>query len=210
MSATVGLPRPLGGRGDHTVRLVASASLPTRHGDFVIHGFVDTSTGEEFTALTRGDLAGAQDVPVRVHSQCFTGDVMGSLRCDCQEQLEAALEYVGAATRGAIIYLPQEGRGIGLVNKIRAYALQEGGLDTVEANLVLGFESDLRSYDAAAAALRILGVASVRLLTNNPDKIEGIGLGGIPVTGRVALNVAPNPHNHGYLATKRSRCGHLE
>ncbi len=191
-----------------SVHHVASAWLPTRHGDFRIQGFVDDE-GQEYVVLTRGDVADAEDVPVRLHSECFTGDVMGSLRCDCQEQLEASLRYIGRAERGVVVYLPHEGRGIGLLNKIRAYALQELGLDTVEANLALGFESDLRTWEAAAAILRILQVRSVRLLTNNPDKIDGLRGQGIPVMGRIPLRMKPTRYNRRYLDTKRDKCGHL-
>jgi len=190
------------------VRHVASAWLPTRHGDFRIQGFVDEE-GQEYAVLTRGDVADAEDVLVRLHSECFTGDVMGSLRCDCQEQLEASLRIIGRSERGVVVYLPHEGRGIGLLNKIRAYALQELGLDTVEANLALGFGSDLRTWEAAAAILRILQVRSVRLLTNNPDKIEGLASLGIRVTGRIPLRMKPTRHNRRYLDTKREKCGHL-
>ncbi|MBN1334977.1 MAG: GTP cyclohydrolase II [Deltaproteobacteria bacterium] len=190
------------------VRHVASAWLPTRFGDFRILGFVDEE-GQEYVVLTRGDVAGAEDVPVRLHSECFTGDVLGSLRCDCREQLEASLRFIGHSERGVVLYLPHEGRGIGLLNKIRAYALQELGLDTVEANLALGFESDLRTWGAAAAILRILQVRSIRLLTNNPDKIEAMDQLGIPVTGRIPLRMKPTRFNRRYLDTKRDKCGHL-
>jgi GTP cyclohydrolase II len=191
------------------LRLSAEALLPSRYGDFRVLAFEGGSDGQEYGAVARGDLAGAEDVPVRLHSACFTGDLMGSLRCDCRDQLEASLAYVAKVERGAVLYLPQEGRGIGLANKIRAYALQEQGLDTVEANLALGFPDDLRRYDAAADILRALGVRSVRLLTNNPSKLSGLARYGIPVVGHIPLRAEPNPHNVHYLATKRDKSGHL-
>ena len=157
----------------------------------------------------RGDLRGAEDVPVRLHSECLTGDVMGSLRCDCRDQLEAALARIAHLDRGAVVYLRQEGRGIGLANKIRAYALQDAGLDTVEANHALGFDDDLRRYDIAAAILRELGIKSVILLTNNPKKITGLAAHGIVVNGTEAVHTQVNPHNERYLATKRAKSGHL-
>ncbi len=210
MSGSAAKLRTIIPRSIPSVHLGGSATLPTTFGEFRIHGFVDTTTGEEYAVLSRGALQGAEQLPVRLHSQCFTGDVMHSLRCDCREQLEAAMQYVAASEAGAVVYLPQEGRGIGLVNKIRAYALQERGLDTVEANLALGFESDTRSYDGAAAILGHLGVASVRLLTNNPDKVAGLQACGVQVSGRIPLLIEPNPHNERYLSTKRERCGHMD
>ena len=190
------------------VEKVAEARLPTRFGDFRVVGF-RTPDGQDLAAVVRGDIADVDGVPVRLHSECFTGDVMGSLKCDCRDQLEAGLEFVGRARRGAVLYLPQEGRGIGLVNKIKAYALQDQGLDTVEANAALGFEDDLRKYDVAAAMLKALGVRSVVLLTNNPRKVEGLDQNGVPVVGRLPLRMKPNPHNAFYLRTKKSKSGHL-
>lgn len=191
-----------------SVRIIADAALPSRFGDFRVIGFA-TSEGQELGAVVRGDVIGAEGLPVRLHSACFTGDLMGSYRCDCRDQLEAALQFIGRAERGAVLYLPQEGRGIGLVNKIRAYALQDLGLDTVEANLALGFEDDLRRYDVAAGMLAALDVRSVNLLTNNPKKIKGLRQFGIPVVGTIPLRTGANPHNTAYLDTKRVKSGHL-
>ncbi len=190
------------------VRWAGEAVLPSRYGDFRIVAF-ESVDGKDYAVVFRGDLRGAEDVPVRLHSECLTGDVMGSLRCDCRDQLEAALERIAQLDRGAVVYLRQEGRGIGLANKIRAYALQDAGLDTVEANHALGFDDDLRRYDIAAAILRELGVKSIILLTNNPKKIQGITAHGIVVHGTQAVRTAENPHNARYLATKRAKSGHL-
>jgi GTP cyclohydrolase II len=190
------------------VEKVADAVMPSRFGDFSIHGFRGR-VDEEILALVHGDVQGAEDVLVRLHSQCVTGDALGSLRCDCREQLECALATVAEAPCGVVLYLPQEGRGIGLLNKIRAYALQDAGLDTVEANHALGFPNDLRTYEVAAAVLAELGVQSVRLLTNNPLKIDGLIKAGSRVTGVVPLRIQENEHNAFYLDTKRRKSGHL-
>ncbi|MBM4368875.1 MAG: GTP cyclohydrolase II [Deltaproteobacteria bacterium] len=187
----------------------ATARLPSRYGDFSVVAFERPGTGEEFGVVVRGNLEGAEAVPVRLHSECFTGDVMGSLKCDCRDQLEAALGFIGRADRGAVVYLPQEGRGIGLANKIRAYALQDQGMDTVEANLALGFPDDMRRYDVAAEILRQLGARSVVLLTNNPSKVAGVVRAGLPVVGQIPLRATPNVHNRTYLDTKRAKSGHL-
>lgn len=170
--------------------------------------FESETDGLDYGVVVRGDLMGAERVPVRLHSECFTGDVMGSLKCDCRDQLEAALNFVGKAERGAVIYLPQEGRGIGLANKIRAYALQDEGMDTVEANLALGFPDDLRRYDIAAEIIRTLGIRSVALLTNNPAKIAGLTRAGIPIAEHIPLRAEANPHNTFYLQTKKQKSGH--
>ena len=159
--------------------------------------------------MLRGKVRGKRDVPVRLHSECLTGDVMGSCRCDCRDQLEKSLRFIDGARGGVLIYLRQEGRGIGLVYKIQAYSLQEKGYDTVEANQRLGFRDDLRSYDLAVKILRDLGVKSVALITNNPGKIEAVSRGGIPVTSRIPLIIRPNRFNQSYLKTKRSKLGHL-
>lgn len=192
-----------------SVRFAAEATLPSRYGaGFRVLAFECDTDGQDYGVIVKGDLEGAEDVPVRLHSECFTGDVMGSLKCDCRDQLEAALAYIAGVERGAVVYLPQEGRGIGLANKIRAYALQERGLDTVEANLALGFPDDLRRYDIAAEIVRLLGVRSIRLLTNNPNKLAGLRRAGIPVAGAIPLRADPNVHNARYLATKREKSGH--
>lgn len=191
------------------VRFAAEARLPSRFGDFRVLAFECLDDGNDYGVVVRGELRGFENVPVRLHSECFTGDVMGSLKCDCRDQLEAALSYVGRAERGAVMYLPQEGRGIGLANKIRAYALQDEGLDTVEANLALGFPDDLRRYDVAAEIVRQLGVRSVALLTNNPNKLSGLRRAGIPIVGHIPLRTDPNPYNAFYLDTKRAKSGHL-
>jgi GTP cyclohydrolase II len=190
------------------LRFVAEARFPTRFGEFRLIGF-EGPDGEEYIACVRGDLAGERGVPVRLHSECFTGDVLGSFRCDCRDQLEAALVLLGRSERGAVLYLPQEGRGIGLLNKIKAYALQDQGLDTVEANLALGFADDLRDYSLAAEMLRHLGIESVCLLTNNPKKVDGLEESGICVEGIIPIRMTPNEHNSSYLETKRRKSGHL-
>lgn len=187
----------------------ASANLPTRYGEFRVVAFECPDDGEEYGVVVRGNIEGAEAVPVRLHSECFTGDVMGSLKCDCRDQLEAALSFIGRTTNGVVVYLPQEGRGIGLANKIRAYALQDAGMDTVEANLALGFPDDLRRYDVAAEILRQLGVRSVVLLTNNPTKRAGLTRAGVECVGQIPLRVPPNSHNQFYLDTKRAKSGHL-
>lgn len=191
------------------VALVSRAHLPTRFGEFDIAIFENNRDAEEHLAITRGDLVNATAVPVRVHSQCQTGDIFGSLRCDCRDQLEQALKIFGQLDRAVLLYLKQEGRGIGLANKIRAYHLQEQGLDTVEANEALGFGDDLRTYEMAAAMLRLLQVQSIVLYTNNPQKITGLEEGGIPIVRREPIVMPPNPHNVAYLATKKSKAGHL-
>ncbi len=185
----------------------ADASLPTRWGDFRMSVF--RFDGTEVVALSRGDLEGPEPVLVRLHSECLTGDVLGSLRCDCGEQLHSALAMIGAAERGVLLYLDHEGRGIGLFNKVRAYGLQDGGLDTVDANVELGLPVDARDYSAAAAVLHELGIESVRLITNNPAKIVGLEMHEVAVAERVPLETIPNDINAPYLRTKASRMGHL-
>jgi len=191
------------------VQLVAHAHLPSRFGDFELYGFYDAKANKEHTAMVHGDISGKEGVPIRIHSECHTGDVLGSLRCDCRDQLEASLRYVASQEAGAVIYLRQEGRGIGLLNKIKAYRLQELGLDTVEANLYLGFPGEARDYKVAEKILALLGVRSVSLLTNNPDKIDKLRAEGVAVVGRIPLVIAPNPHDEAYLATKKEKMGHL-
>src|SRR5437867_12841906 len=177
------------------VELYSEAPLPTRHGLLRVMVFRERGTDKEHVVAVKGDLRGQEGVPVRVHSECLTGEILGSLKCDCREQLEHALDLIGRSERGALIYLRQEGRGIGLGNKIRAYALQARGADTYESNRALGFVDDLRRYDIAAQMLKQLGVSSVDLITNNPLKLAGLAKEGIRVRGRIA-SVAPlNPHN---------------
>ena len=194
---------------DALVELYAEAPLPTKHGQLRALVFRERGTGKEHVAAVKGDLRGAEGVPVRIHSECLTSEILGSLKCDCRDQLEHALDLVGRSDRGAVLYLRQEGRGIGLGNKIRAYALQARGADTYEANRALGFEDDLRRYDIAARILKQLGVRSVDLITNNPLKIAGLAAEGIEVRHRIASVAKANPHNLGYLRTKRERTGHL-
>jgi len=197
------------GRDNICVRLVAMAELPTRFGDFHIVAFENNRDGKEHVAITKGDVIGASDVPVRVHSECLTGDAIGSLRCDCRDQLEAALIAIGKMERGIVLYLRQEGRGIGLTNKVRAYSLQDDGLDTVEANLALGFRDDERDYAVAAHMLMSLKVESIKLMTNNPKKIAQLTQYGINVTDRIPHIMQPNDHNRFYLETKATKSGHL-
>ena len=190
------------------VSVSAVAELPTRFGDFQVVAFHAPSESMDHVALVHGDIKGKEDVPVRLHSECLTGDVFLSLRCDCREQLETALEQIHEMPFGAIVYLRQEGRGIGLENKIRAYQLQEAGYDTNEANLQLGFREDERDYAIAADMLRAMGVKSIRLISNNPDKIEDLQRHGVKITGRIPIEIAPNQYDAFYLETKRKN-GHL-
>ena len=190
------------------VRMEAVADLPTRFGDFRVVAFWNDRDGKEDAALVKGQPWDGEDVPVRLHSECLTGDAIGSLRCDCRDQLETSLRFIGKQESGLVLYLRQEGRGIGLVNKIRAYALQDQGLDTVEANQALGFRDDERDYEVAAHMLGLFRVRSIRLITNNPRKIAGLEQHGIRITGRIPLVVPPNEHNVFYLSTKASRSGH--
>lgn len=191
------------------IALVSQAQLPTRFGEFEISVFQNNKDAKEHIAITRGALAQAENVPVRLHSQCQTGDIFGSLRCDCREQLEYALKKFSTLPQAILLYLKQEGRGIGLANKIRAYHLQQQGLDTIEANLALGFPEDLRSYEIAASMLKLLEVASIILYTNNPKKIEGLKNQGIVVVRRESVQIPPNPFNKDYLRTKKIKAGHL-
>jgi len=190
------------------VRIVAVADLPSRFGTFRIAAFWNNRDAKEHVAIVHGDVVGAADVPTRLHSECLTGDALGSLRCDCRDQLEAALVRIGKEERGIVLYLRQEGRGIGLVNKIRAYQLQDKGLDTVEANLALGFRDDERDYAVAAHMLHSMDVKSVQLMTNNPRKMEQLARMGVKVTARLPHLLPPNPHNRFYLETKAARSGH--
>lgn len=185
-----------------------TADLPTAFGTFRITAYRDPATGLDHVALLRGDVAGTQ-VLVRVHSECLTGDTFGSMRCDCGEQLHESLRRISEQERGILLYMKQEGRGIGLANKVQSYALQDSGLDTVEANEAMGFPADLRRYDIAAAILQDLGAESVRLLTNNPAKVEQLGACGVNVIERVPLETEPNESNRRYLEAKRDRMQHL-
>jgi 3,4-dihydroxy 2-butanone 4-phosphate synthase/GTP cyclohydrolase II len=191
------------------VRRVSTAPLPTDYGDFQIHVYRRGRDGHEHAALVCGDLGDGHAVVVRLHSSCLTGDVFHSARCDCGAQLDAAMRRIAAEGRGVLLYMQQEGRGIGLGNKIRAYALQDKGRDTVQANLDLGFKEDLRDYGIAAQILRDLGVSKVRLLTNNPRKIAGLARYGVSVVERVALESTPHDDNIEYLRTKREKLGHF-
>jgi len=190
------------------VDFYAEAELPTQRGDFRLLIFRERGTGVEHLAMVRGDVRGAKGVPVRIHSECLTGEVLGSLKCDCRDQLDGALELIARAGIGVLVYLRQEGRGIGLGNKVRAYALQAQGADTYEANRQLGFADDLRRYDLAAEILRELGVGSIDLITNNPKKLEELKAQGIEVRHRIPANAPVNAHNRAYLRAKR-RSGHL-
>src|SRR5256712_13453778 len=190
------------------ILLGSQARLPTRYGQFRIHAFVCPFTGEEHVALVKGKVAGKQDVLARLHSECVTGDVFGSERCDCGEQLDAAMKRLRGASEGVLPYPGQEGRGIGIVNKVAAYHLQDHGLDTVDANRALGFPADLRSYKCAACMLQVLGVASIQLMTNNPAKIEELRAYGVHVTTRIPLQVPVTATNVRYLLSKKERLRH--
>jgi len=191
------------------VKVVGVADLPTRFGNFRIAAFWNNRDAKEHVAVVHGDVLGREDVPTRLHSECLTGDALGSLRCDCRDQLEVALSTLGAMERGCLLYLRQEGRGIGLINKVRAYALQDTGLDTVEANLALGFRDDERDYAIAAHMLASLSIRSVRLMTNNPAKIRQLTQYGLHVSGRIPHVIPSNPYNRFYLETKANRSGHF-
>ena len=192
------------------VRVVASARLPTRFGDYHVVGFENRLDGKEHAAFVHGQEAlDGEAVPLRIHSECLTGDAIGSLRCDCRDQLEASLRALARMPYGILLYLRQEGRGIGLTNKIRAYELQDQGLDTVEANIALGFRDDERDYSIAAHMLRSLGVRSVRLMTNNPRKIDGLRALGVEVADRIPLVIPANAYDRAYLETKAHKSGHL-
>lgn len=182
--------------------------MPTRHGMFDLVAFRQTNTGEQHLALIKGKWDKDEPIMVRVHSSCFTGDILHSLRCDCGEQLQRAMEMVEAAGKGIVLYMNQEGRGIGLFNKLKAYKLQEEGKDTVEANLALGFKNDQRDYGVGAQILRYLGVSKIKLMTNNPRKRAGLLGYGLEIVGNVPIEVKPNPHNEFYLQTKRDKLGH--
>lgn len=213
-SSTDGRPAPRPALRVDRLEHLARAPLPTRHGQFQLHVFrwddpaAQFGLSNEHLALVYGELAGMRSVPVRVHSECLTSEVFGSLKCDCRQQLDKAQAEIARREAGAIVYLRQEGRGIGLANKIRAYALQELGADTIEANELLHLPVDARQYDVAAAIIRALGIASVQLMTNNPAKLEGLRALGIEVESRIPLLVEANRHSVGYLDVKRRRMEH--
>lgn len=217
-SAELAIDRPVfrGQPGDRVtfasglqVEIVARAQLPTQHGHFEMIAFENNQDGKDHVVFVKGDVVGQRAVPMRVHSECLTGDVFGSIKCDCRAQLEAAIESIAAEECGMIAYMRQEGRGIGLANKIRAYSLQDRGFDTVEANLHLGFDDDLRRYDIAAAMVHLMGVESVHLMTNNPRKLAGLRDHGVLVEARSAIETEPTEFNRFYLLTKKQKSGHL-
>jgi len=191
------------------VRFIESSKLPTPWGVFDIHGFEDAELGKEHVVLSLGDIDDGQPVLARIHSECLTGDALFSMRCDCGSQLQAAMEKIAEEGRGAIFYLRQEGRGIGLMNKIRAYKLQDEGADTVEANERLGFGADMRDYSLLKVMCEELGISKVRLMTNNPRKVNALTDQGVDVVERLPLQTGQNPHNAKYLATKSGKLGHL-
>lgn len=192
-----------------TIEYVESSKLPTAWGMFEMHGFSDTESDKEHLVLTMGDLTGESPVLVRIHSECLTGDALFSLRCDCGAQLQAAMHRIAVEGRGAIFYLRQEGRGIGLVNKIRAYHLQDKGADTVEANEALGFGADMRDYSLLKPMFEKMGISRIKLMTNNPRKINALKELGIDIVERLPHETGRNPHNMHYLETKRGKLGHL-
>jgi GTP cyclohydrolase II len=198
---------PVNHRGD--ARVIASAELPTRYGHFKIYGFQGRGPQEEAVALVRGNLQGRVRPLVRVHSQCLTGDVLTSQRCDCRAQLELSMKKIASAPAGILLYLPQEGRGIGLMNKLRAYELQDGGMDTVEANESLGFAADAREYEFPARILKRLGARKIRLLSNNPDKVKQLESAGVQVVERVPCQPRISKISRRYLETKKKKMGHL-
>jgi 3,4-dihydroxy 2-butanone 4-phosphate synthase / GTP cyclohydrolase II len=196
-------------RHERLVRCLVQARLPTPFGEFKLFLYEETLTGKQHIALVKGEPRSAKNVLVRVHSSCITGDTLFSLRCDCGQQLEAALKKISSEKCGVLLYLSQEGRGIGLLNKIRSYQLQDKGLDTVQANLALGFKPDLREYGIGAQVLADLGLTTIRILTNNPRKLVGIEGYGLKIVGRVPIQIPPNPHNARYFKTKREKLGHF-
>ena len=192
-----------------SVERFATAELPSEFGEFQIVAFTNNRDNKDHVAVVHGDVEGESGVLTRIHSECLTGDVFGSLKCDCGAQLDMALQEIAETDAGVVLYMRQEGRGIGLANKVKAYSLQDGGLDTVEANLHLGFDDDLRDYDISAAMLNLLGIESIVLMTNNPSKVDGLAEAGIDIDERRPIKTTPNPHNFKYLETKREKSGHL-
>jgi GTP cyclohydrolase II len=218
----MGIPGPLVAQlleesRDHTcpespeicVRVLAIANLPTRFGDYQVAAFWNTLDRKEHAAFIHGNVVDQEEVPVRLHSECLTGDAIGSLRCDCRDQLLESLERIGKMESGIVLYLRQEGRGIGFVNKIKAYQLQDSGYDTVQANELLGFKADERDYAMAAHMLATLRVKSIRIMTNNPDKMKDLQEHGVRIVGRIPVVVAPNEHDRAYMRTKQAKLGHL-
>ena len=197
------------GRDRVCVKIAAIAELPSRFGDFQVIVFYNNHDDKEHAAFVHGDVCDSENIPIRLHSECLTGDAIGSLRCDCRDQLETSLKKIGEREKGVVLYLRQEVRGIGLVNKIRAYGLQDYGYDTVQANVELGFRDDEREYSVAAHMLDSLRIRSVQMMTNNPRKIKDLAEHGIVVTERIPLIIPPNPYNEFYLRTKAEKSGHL-